>query len=593
MKMKRGGVLRSDRMQRAARPFALAAALAAFACDGKPKAEAVKPAAPDKPIAVTYTDVTKAAGIGFVHTNGARGRKYLPETMGSGLVVFDYDGDGRPDLFFVNSDQWPENHGKPAFQALYRNRADGTFEETTAKAGLRVEAYAIGAAAADYDNDGDEDLYLNALGPDHLFRNRGDGTFEDVTKAAGVGDPGFGSSATFIDYDRDGWLDLFVCNYVTWSPKTDIYCTLDGANKSYCTPESYKGATNRLFRNRGDGTFEDVSGKAKVLDPTGKSLGVVAFDFDDDGFTDLAIANDTQPNFLYRNRGDGTFEEIGRTAGIAFSEEGKARGAMGIDAADYDGSGRESLVIGNFSNEMLALYHNEGRGLFIDDAAAAGIGQPSLLTLAFGCFFFDYDLDGRLDIFVANGHVENEIQAVQPSVTYAEPPHLFRGGAEGRFEETTAKVGSDLAVPRVARGAATADFDGDGDLDIAVSTNGGPAALFRNDGGSANGFVRLKLVGGGGRSNRDAIGARVTLTANGRTQVRTVRSAASYASQSEMVLTFGLGSTPGAAAGGSGAGAAPGAVTAEVRWPDGTTSRYEGLAAGRTLTLTQGEKTPR
>jgi hypothetical protein len=565
-------------MRHAAIALALAVGMAAVACGDKPKAEAPKPAPPDKPIAVTYSDVTRAAGIAFTHTNGARGRKYLPETMGSGLVVFDYDGDGRPDLFFVNSDAWPENHGKPSYQALYRNRGDGTFEDTSAKAGLKIEAYAIGAAAADYDNDGDEDLYLNALGPDHLFRNRGDGTFEDMTKAAGVGDPGFGSSATWIDYDRDGWLDLFVCNYVTWSPKTDIYCTLDGANKSYCTPESYKGATNRLFRNRGDGTFEDVSERARVLDPSGKSLGVVAFDFDDDGFTDLAVANDTQPNFLYRNRGDGTFEEIGRTAGIAFSEEGKARGAMGIDAADYDGSGRESLVIGNFSNEMLALYHNEGRGLFIDDAAAAGIGQPSLLTLAFGCFFFDYDLDGRLDIFVANGHVENEIQAVQPSVTYAEPPHLFRGGADGRFEETTAQVGSDLTVPRVARGAAAADFDGDGDLDIAVTTNGGPAALFRNDGGSANGFVRLKLVGAGGTSNRDAIGARVILTSGGRAQVRTVRSAASYASQSEMVLTFGLGST-----------AAPGAITAEVRWPDGTTSRYEGLAAGRMLTLKQGE----
>jgi hypothetical protein len=559
-----------------------AGVLLAPGCGGKPKVEAAPPAPPDKPVTVTYADTTRAAGIGFVHTNGARGRKYLPETMGSGLVVFDYDGDGKPDLFFVNSAEWPESRGKPSYQALYRNRGDGTFEDTTARAGLRIEAYGIGAAAADYDNDGDEDLYLNALGPDHLFRNRGDGTFEEVTRAAGVGDPGFGSSATWIDYDRDGRLDLFVCNYVAWSPKTDIYCTLDGANKSYCTPESYKGSTNRLFRNRGDGTFEDVSEKAKVLDPTGKSLGVVAFDYDDDGFTDLAVANDTQPNFLYHNRGDGTFEEIGRTAGIAFSEEGKARGAMGIDAADYDGSGRESLVIGNFSNEMLALYHNEGRGLFIDDAAAAGIGQPSLLTLAFGCFFFDYDLDGRLDIFVANGHVENEIQAVQPSVTYAEPPHLFRGGPDGRFEETTAKVGGDLARPVVARGAAAGDFDGDGDLDIAITTNGGPAAVFRNDGGNANAFVRLRLVGAGGKSNRDAIGARVRLTYGGRTQARTVRSAASYASQSEMALTFGLG-----------AAVSGGTAAAEVRWPDGSTSTYEGIAPGRLSTLQQGESAPR
>ena len=561
----------------------LAVAVLAIGCGGKPEAEAEKPApAPAAPIAVTFADVTRTAGVAFVHTNGARGRKYLPETMGSGVVVFDADGDGAPDLFFVNSAEWPESRKGPAYQALYRNRGDGTFEEATAKAGLKVETYALGAAAADYDNDGDQDLFLNALGPDRLFRNRGDGTFEDATAKAGVGDPGFGSSATWIDYDRDGWLDLFVCNYVEWSPKTDIYCTLDGANKSYCTPESYKGATNRLFRNRGDGTFEDATAKAGVHDPTGKSLGVVAFDSDDDGFPDLAVANDTQPNFLYRNRGDGTFEEIGRTAGIAFSEEGKARGAMGIDAADYDGSGRESLVIGNFSNEMLALYHNEGRGLFIDDAAAAGIGQPSLLTLAFGCFFFDYDLDGLLDIFVANGHVENEINAVQPSVTYAEPPHLFRGGPGGRFEETTARVGAELARPAVARGAAAGDLDGDGDLDIVVSANGSPAAIFRNDGGSAHGFVRLRLIGAAGKSNRDAIGARVRLTVDGRTQSRTVRSAASYASQSEMVLTFGLGAPAPPA----------GTATAEVRWPDGTISTYQGVAANRTSTLQQGETAP-
>ena len=567
-------------------PSALAL-LALAGCGGGRPATPVAPAPPTAPATpVVFTDVTSQAGIAFVHNSGAYGKKYLPETMGSGVAFLDYDGDGRQDLVFVNSADWPDHHRRRTTPALYRNRGDGTFEDVTSKAGLAVEIYGIGVAAGDYDNDGRPDLFINALGPDRLFHNRGDGTFEDVTKRAGVSDPAFGSSATWLDYDRDGFLDLFVCNYVQWSPATDIYCTLDGVNKSYCTPESYTGATDRLFRNRRDGTFEDVTKKAGVLDPTGKSLGVVAFDFDGDGWTDLAVANDTQPNFLYRNRHDGTFEEIGKTAGIAFSEEGKARGAMGIDAADYDGSGRESLVIGNFSNEMLALYHNEGRGLFVDDAAAAGIGTPSLLTLAFGCFFFDYDLDGRLDIFVANGHVENDINRVQPSVTYAQPPHLFRGLPGAKFEEATRRAGEALGRALVARGAAYADIDGDGDLDIAVSTNNGPALLLRNDGGGANGWVRVLLVGRA--SNRDALGAVVRLRAGapGGTgagaggsagtgefgAAREVRSAASYASQSERALTFGLGP------------AAPGArrsVDIQVTWPDGKTQIFPDLPVGR------------
>jgi len=586
-----------SRVPRGGAAAAAVLALLAAACGGGGAQAPAPPAAP-APIPVTFTDVTAAAGISFVHRSGAAGRKYLPETMGSGLVFFDADGDGRQDLFLVNGHDWPESRRGPAFQAFYRNRGDGTFEDRTRAAGLEVEIYGIGAAAADYDNDGDADLFVNALGPDRLFRNRGDGTFEDVTRAAGVGDPGFGSSATWLDYDHDGFLDLFVGNYVQWTAATDIYCTLDGASKSYCTPESYRGATNRLFRNKGDGTFEDTTERAGLLDPTGKSLGVVAFDFDDDGFTDLAVANDTQPNFLLRNRGDGTFEEIGKTAGIAYSEEGKARGAMGIDAADYDDSGRPSLVIGNFSNEMLALYHNEGRGLFIDDAASAGIGQPSLLTLAFGCFFFDYDLDGRLDLFVANGHVENDINAVQPSVTYAEPPHLFRGLPGGRFEEATAAAGADLGRPVVGRGAACADYDGDGDLDVAYTANNGPAALLRNDGGDANAWIRLRLAGT--RANRDAIGARVRLVAGGRTLTRTVRAASSYASQSEMAITFGLGpragaagpGAPGAAAAGAPApgarAAAPAPVDVEVRWPGGAVETFRGLAPGREHVLQEG-----
>ncbi len=561
--------------------LALAVAFAAVslgsACRGERPHEPAGPAVTEGMVPIRFTDVTAPAGIDFTHRSGARGRKYLPETMGSGLVFVDFDGDDRPDLFFVNASGWPEDDAEPGLQAMYRNRGDGTFEDVTGVAGLDVELYGIGAAAADYDNDGDMDLFINALGPDRLYRNRGDGTFEDVTAHAGVSDPGFGSSATWLDYDEDGWLDLFTCNYVQWSAATDIYCTLDGTEKSYCTPESYLGATNRLYRNRGDGTFEDVTGPAGLFDPTGKSLGVVALDYDDDGHTDLAVANDTQPNFLYRNRGDGTFEEVGRSAGIAFSEAGKARGAMGIDAADYDGSGRQSIIIGNFSNEMVALYHNEGGGLFIDDAAAAGIGQPSLLTLAFGCFFFDFDLDGRLDIFVANGHVENDINRVQPAVHFAQAPHLFRGLNGGRFEPVERRVGEDFRRPLVARGAAYADYDGDGDLDIALSTNDGAAVLLRNDGASANDWVRVRLVGVA--ANRSGVGARVRLkTPAGRGAQRMLRAASSYASQSEMVLTFGLGASPGSDLQ---------AVDVEVAWPGGGTEIYRSLPTRRVHHLEQ------
>jgi len=537
------------------------AALCLAGCGGRPPAGVPGVPSEAPALKVRFSDVTRNAGITFLHHSGAYGRKYLPETMGSGLAFFDSDGDGDEDLFLVNGTDWPERRRRAVFPALYRNRGDGTFEDVTATAGLAVEAYGIGVAVADYDNDG---------GPDRLFRNRGDGTFEDVTRRAGVSDPAFGSSATWLDYDRDGWVDLFVCNYVEWSAAKDIFCTLDGASKSYCTPESYPGATNRLFRNRHDGTFEDVTRRAGVFDPAGKSLGVVAFDFDGDGWIDVAVANDTHPNFLYHNRRDGTFEEVGTTAGIAYGEDGKARGAMGIDAGDYDGSGRESLVIGNFANEMLALYHNEGSGLFFDEAPPAGIGQPSLLTLAFGCFFFDFDLDGRLDLFVANGHVENDINRVQPSVTYAQPPHLFRGIRNGRFEPVTQAAREALGRPVVGRGAAYADYDGDGDLDIAVSTSNGPAYLFRNEGGSANRWLRIRLVGH--RSNRDAIGAVVRVEAGGFTETRMARSSSSYASQSEAVLTFGLGPA------GKGAVGAP---DAEVIWPSGARQRFPKLEPGR------------
>jgi hypothetical protein len=522
---------------------------------------------------IVFRDVTREAGIRFRHNHGGFGRKYLPETMGSGAAVFDYDGDGRLDLFLVNSMDWPGRRRAASPPALYRNLGGARFKDVTAEAGLAHESYGMGVAVGDYDNDGDPDLYLTALGPDRLYRNDGRGRFTEVTKAAGVGHPGFGTSATWIDYDHDGDLDLFVANYVDWSEKTDLYCSLDGRTKAYCTPESYQGERCALYRNDGGGRFSDVSRESGVAGPVAKALGVVAFDYDQDGRIDIAVANDTQPNFLFRNRGDGTFAEVGALTGVAFSEDGVARGAMGIDAADYDGAGRASLVIGNFSNEMLALYHNEGAGFFIDVAPVAGLGKATLLTLAFGCVFFDYDLDGLPDIFVANGHVETDINAVQKHVTYAQPPHLFRNLGGGRFEETTAAVGEELRRPVVARGAAWGDVDADGDPDLLLTTNNGPAHLYRNDGGNAGArWISFRLRGT--RSNRDGFGARLTLAAGGRIQTAWAKASTSYCSQSQREVLFGLG-------------AATRVDRVEITWPSGRTQTLAGLAPGRVVDVTE------
>ena len=528
---------------------------------------------------VVFTDVTEAAGIHFVHRTGAFGKKFLPETMGSGCAWFDYDGDGAVDLFLVNARDWPgEGIGTESASALYRNRGDGTFEDVTEASGLAAPLYGMGVAVGDFDNDGAPDLFINALGPDRLYRNRGDGTFEDVTERAGISDPAFGASATFLDYDRDGLLDLFVTHYVEWTREDDLFCTLDGTRKSYCTPESYPGASNRLWRNRGDGTFEDVSIAAGVASPEGKSLGVVVYDHDLDGWPDIAVANDTVRNFLYRNNADGTFSEIGRQVGIALSESGEARAGMGIDAGDVDGSGRESIVVGNFSAEMIALFHNQGLDAYSDDAAPAGVGNASLWTLAFGTFFFDYDLDGRLDLFVANGHVEPDVGDVQAHVAYAQPPHLFHNIGGGRFVEVTRSSGADLAQPLVGRGAAYADFDGDGDLDVIVTTNGGRPRLLRNDGGAANGWLRVRLIGTD--SNRDALGARLELHDGERKLVRTVRGSSSYLSQSEATVTFGLGR--------SGRG-----DRLDVEWPSGRRQTFRDLGVRRSVTLVEGDDLPR
>lgn len=567
-------------MRRLAAVFAIAGAAACTGSGGDPApakdagAPASSGAAAGPGIEVKFTDVTAAAGIQFKHESGAFGKKYLPETLGAGGGFADLDGDGWPDLVLVNGTAWPEKKKGAARSSLsvYRNNQDGTFKDVSKAWGLDVELYGMGLAAADYDNDGDTDLYVTALGPNKLFRNAG-GKFEDVTAKAGVGDPGFSTGAAFFDPDKDGDLDLFVANYVEWTPEKDLFCTLDGKTKSYCTPESYKGQSPTYYRNKGDGTFENATQAAGLQNDANKALGVALLDYDADGWLDFFVANDTQPNRLYRNKGDGTFSDEATSAGVAFSEAGVARAGMGVDAADYDGSGRPSLVIGNFSNEMLALYHNEGSGLFIDEAAATTLGRASLLNLTFGCFFFDYDLDGRPDIFTANGHVSDDIQAVQPNVAYAQSPQIHRNTGKG-FEQVVERLGDDLQRPVVARGAAYADYDGDGDLDLLLTVNNGPAQLFRNDGGNQHKTLRVKVTGE--KSNRDGIGAKVVATlADGKKLWQIVKTGSSYCSQHEMAVTFGLGGLDKVA-------------SVEVHWPSGQVDTVADVPADHVLTVREG-----
>ncbi|HEX3185341.1 MAG TPA: CRTAC1 family protein [Pyrinomonadaceae bacterium] len=527
--------------------------------------------------AIEFTDVTSEAGIRFKHNSGAFGKKYLPETIGSGGAFLDYDNDGWQDVFLVNSMDWPESKKRRSFSALYHNNKDGTFTDVTQQAGLGVEMYGIGVAVADYDNDGNDDIFVTCVGPNHLFRNLGNGKFADVTARVGLNEPGFSTSAAWFDYDNDGKLDLFVGRYVEWSVQNDLFCTLDGKNKTYCTPQTYKGQSAQLYRNRGNGTFENVTARAGVNDAAGKTLGVALLDFDDDGWMDLFVANDTEPNKLYRNNHNGAFTDNAVIAGVAFSEAGTARAGMGVDAADYDGSGKQSVVIGNFTNESIALYHNDGSGLFTDEAAASGIGKVSAQSLTFACFFFDYNLDGLLDVFAANGHVSDDISVVQPTVKYAQPPHLFQNNGKKKFQEVTAKLGRALNRAIVGRGAAYGDFDNDGDLDLLITTNNGPARLLRNDNANQNDVLRVRTIGA--KSNRNGIGARVVVkTSKGRTLYGMVRTGSSYCSQSELPLVFGLGKPEEGTT-----------LTIEITWPGNQKDRVADVKPNQIIAIQEGK----
>jgi hypothetical protein len=533
-------------------------------------------AAADSGLGFALADITSAAGIHFQHHTGAFGAKYLPETLGSGCAFIDYDGDGWPDILFVNGMDWPGHRRERSTMHLFRNNRNGTFTDVTKAAGLDLELYGIGMAVGDYDNDGYPDLYITCVGQSRLLRNNRKGGFVDVTSRSGLGGrEAFSTSALWFDYDRDGLLDLFVCNYVRWTPEKDVFCSLDGKNKSYCTPEAYRGSTCWLFRNRGDGTFEDVTAKSRIFDSTSKALGVAMLDNDEDGWPDLLVANDTQPNKLYRNQHDGTFQEMGLSAGVALSEDGKARAGMGVDAGDFDGSGHSGLVITNFDNEMTGLYRRARNGSYEDIAVSAGLGVATRDTLGFGCLFLDINLDGALDLLIANGHIDDTVRNIRRSVAYAQPPQLFLNDGRGRFRDVAAQAGASFVSPKVARGLACADIDRDGDLDILMTTNGGDARLYRTDVTNGNRSIRFRLQGT--KSNRDAIGATVRLFDRAGNQSRMVRSGSSYLSQSELPVTFGVGKRTEI-------------DRLVIEWPSGRIDEHKNLAAGRSYECVEGQQ---
>jgi enediyne biosynthesis protein E4 len=531
--------------------------------------------APASNLGFTLTDVTSAIGLDFHHNSGAYGGKLLPETLGSGCAFLDYDADGWQDILLINGMDWPGHQRQRSTLKLYRNNRNGTFTDVTRAAGLEVEMYGMGVAVGDYNNDGFPDILITCVGQNRLFRNTGKGTFVDVTQKSGLGKrQALSTSALWFDYDRDGLLDLFICNYVKWSTEHDVFCSLDGKHKSYCTPEAYRGETCWLFHNRGDGTFEDVTAHSGIFDSSSKALGVAMLDFDRDGWPDLLVANDTQPNKLYRNQQNGTFRDVGMEAGIALSSEGKARAGMGVDVGDFLNSGSRGLAITNFDNEMIGLYRETKPGSYEDVSLQSGIGLASKNSLGFGCAFLDVNLDGWLDLAVANGHIDETVRNIRGNVGYAQPPQLFLNNGKGMFRDVAGEAGAGFVQSKVGRGVACGDFDRDGDTDLLITTNNGPAYLYRNDQSSGNRSVRFRLVGT--KSNRDAIGAEVRIECGGVTQSRLVKSGSSYLSQSELPVTFGVGKRDVV-------------ERVVVLWPSGRTEEFKNVASGKLYECAEGK----
>jgi hypothetical protein len=588
-------------------------------CDRTQSPEVTVIPSPTPPVkaAAQFVDVTARSGVRFQHVTGAFGARLMPETMGAGIAFLDYDGDGDQDLYCVNSRNWTDaevrsyenaewsskevevfrraHPGKPLRRiipanrprgrhsgVLYRNNGSAVFTDVTAGSGLDVELYGMGATVADYDNDGRVDLFLTGWDRSVLFHNEGNGKFRDVTKVSGVTNDGWGTSAAWLDYDRDGRLDLFVCNYLVWSPSKDLFYSYDGLRKSQIGPRFYQGQDNNLFRNLGNGKFANVSKTSGIRPPgkpprgdtkmNGKSLGVAVFDYNGDLWPDLVVANDMERNYLLVNRQDGTFEEKAREAGIAYSEEGYARAGMGIDSGDLDGMGRDSVMIGNFSFDRLGLYRNN-EGTFRDIATHNAVGAVSWSFLTFGLSLVDIDNDGWLDAFVANGHLQDDISKVNPSTTYEQRPLLFYNRGQGDMVEIGEKSGDVMRRPIVARGLAHADFDLDGDSDIALSRSGGTAMLLRNEGGNGNNSLRVTLLGT--KSNRDGIGAHIEAKIGDRVLRRMVKSGSSYCSASELPVTLGAGDRSKI-------------EDLKIQWPSGAVTQLQNVPANQAITVREG-----
>ena len=545
-----------------------------------------------------FVDVTASSGIDFRHVHGGTGEKYFVETMGAGVAFLDYNNDGRLDVFAVNGGTLPGYAGPPPRNRLFRNAGGGRFSDVTRFAGVGQTAYGMGVCAGDVDNDGHDDLYVTCYGPNSLFRNNADGTFRNVAAEAGVaGDAAWSVGCAFLDYDADGFLDLYVANYVDYSiastetrlrPYVSRSARLSEEGRFYPHPDNFKGAADRLYRNNGDGTFSDVTEPAGVYNPRGKGMGMACADVDGNGFVDVFVANDMTPNFLYLNQGDGRFVEKGLLSGVAYSGSGELQSSMGADFGDFDRDGRLDLAVTNFRLEGAGLFRNEGGALFTDISSISGIRTPTFPHVGWGTGFLDYDNDGWADLLMVHGHVLDN--ADRAGSVYHQPAILMRNRGDGRFVDVTREVKDDLSAPVPGRGAAFGDYDNDGDVDVFILAVNGTARLLRNEVGNRNRWLRIKLVGAargdrqhpgaaGRVSNRNGIGARVTVWAGGSRQSREVRSGSSYLSQNDFRLHFGLGKHPAA-------------DSVTVRWPGGTVDRLGSISADRELVVEEGEAGP-